>query len=433
MTLLTANDRPGAYPDSWYTAATPAPAPRPSLHGVRQADVCVIGAGFTGLSAALHLAQAGCAVRVLEAHRVGFGASGRNGGQLGTGQRVEQGDLERRLGSDTAQALWRLGEDAVALTNDLIAQHQIDCDRRDGIVTALARPGRLRAAQAAAAHMQRRYGYDRLEPLDAAGIARVTGASGFAGGVIDHGAAHLDPFQLVLGISRASEAAGVILHETSPVIAVTPGPQPTARTASGEVVADHLVLAANGYLGGLCPPVAARVMPINNFMVATEPLDCFPEILPTGLAAADDRFVISYWRRSRDNRLLFGGGESYGYRFPKDIRALVRRPLARIYPQLADAALPYAWGGTLAITRARLPHLTRPGPGLWSASGYSGHGIGLALLAGRLIAGAIDGTSTGFDTFARLPTPAFPGGRALRSPLLALAMGWFALRDRLGI
>ncbi len=431
MSLLWANDRPGAFPASAYAAGL-APASAAPLVGDHHADLCVVGAGLTGLSAALHCAEAGLSVTVLEAHRAGFGASGRNGGQLTPGQRIDASTLEARYGRTAADALWALGADAVALVNDLCDRHAIACHRRPGVGHAVRSARGLADLGWEADFLARRHGHDRIELLDAAGIARETGSPAFAGGWIDWGGVHLDPLQLTLGLARAAQAAGATLHEGAPVTAVQPGARPRVITAQASVRARHVVLAANGYLGALSAPVARRVMPINNFIVATEPLHDHPEVLPRAIAVDDDRFVVSYWRKDAAGRLLFGGGESYGYRFPQDIRALVRRPLARIYPQLAAAPLPYAWGGTLAITRSRLPHLARPAPGVWSAGGYSGHGLGLAPLAGRLIAQAIAGDPTGFDRFAGLPDRPFPCGTALRPALLRLAMGWFALRDRLG-
>jgi gamma-glutamylputrescine oxidase len=204
-------------------------------------------------------------------------------------------------------------------------------------------------------------------------------------------------------------------------------------TDAGHVEADHLILACNGYLGGLERKVAARVMPINNFIVATEPLgEDAARVLTRDVAVADTKFVVNYFRLSHDKRLLFGGGESYGYRFPRDIRATVSRPMLEIFPHLGDVTLDYAWGGTLAITMRRMPYLAQVAPNILSASGYSGHGLGMATLAGRLMAEAVRGRSEGFDCMARVPCPAFPGGAALRNPLLVLAMSWFALRDRLG-
>jgi gamma-glutamylputrescine oxidase len=206
------------------------------------------------------------------------------------------------------------------------------------------------------------------------------------------------------------------------------------RTDAGQIEADQLILACNGYLGGLDRRVGGRVMPINNFIVATEPLGArAADVLARNVAVSDDLFVVNYFRLSPDGRLLFGGGESYGYRFPKDIRAVVRKPMLRVFPQLSDVALEYAWGGTLAITMNRLPHLARLSGRVLTASGYSGHGVGNAVQAGKLLAEAVRGQSAGFDAFAALPTPSFPGGAALRAPLLTLGMTWFALRDRLGI
>jgi len=433
MNLLHANDRDGEYPPSLYAARAGAVPTRPPLEGDARADVCVVGGGYTGLSAALHLARAGLSVRMLEAQRIGFGASGRNGGQVGSGQRVDQQTLETRCGADHARRLWGLGEDAKALVKRLIADHAIPCDWHDGIAY-LARSDRAaRAEHAHADHLARVYGYDRLEPLDRAGAARATGARGFAGGVIDFGAGHLDPLAFALGIARAADTTGAVLHEGSEVTGLRRGPRWSVTTAGGRVEADHVILACNGYLGRLHGPTAARVMPINNFIVATDPLDDVPEVLPDGIAAADDRFVVNYWRRSADNRLVFGGGETYGFRFPADIAALVRPRLAALYPQLADLPIAHAWGGTLAITRTRLPYLARPEPGLYTAGGYSGHGVALATLAGQLMAEAVAGDAGRFDVMARLPCPPFPGGPALRSPLLVLAMTWFALRDRLGV
>ncbi len=434
MNLLHVNDAPGRHAPSWYAATAPAPPEHPPLRGAVRSDICVIGAGYTGLSAALHLAARGHDVRVLEAQRVGFGASGRNGGQAAPGQRVDPDTLARRYGAGTAGALWRIGIDAMDHLRALVADHAIDCDWRDGIVEAARARSEVRAAHAHAEYLDAHHGYDRLVPLDRDEVAVETGAAGFAGGVLDRGAAHLHPLKLVYGVARAAEAAGAVVHERSEVTRIVPGAPARVETASGTVTADHVILACNGYLGRLSPAVAARVMPINNFILATEPLGARgSDILANNVAAQDTRFVVNYWRKTPDGRLLFGGGETYGYRFPRDIAGLVRRRMLSVYPGLADVAIDHAWGGTLAITRSRLPVFARPAPGLWSASGYSGHGIALGLYAGEMIGQAIGGTAERFDTMAALPAPAFPGGGRLRAPLLATAMTWFALRDRLGL
>ncbi len=425
MDLLTANDRPGEYPPSWYAATLPKLPPFPRLEGEIRTDVVIVGGGYTGLSAALHLAGRGYSVVLLEAHRVGWGASGRNGGQVGSGQRQDQDWLEAAFGQTRARVLWDLGEEAKATVKDLIARHAIACGWRDGIAYLAHKPSHLAAYHAYAERMGRDYGYP-MEQLDAADVAALLGTEAYHGGILDRGAGHLQPLAFALGLARAAATAGARIFERSRVTALD---GTTARTGEGRVRADHLVLAANGYLGGLSREVASRVLPLNNFIIATEPLARPP--IPSGIAAADSRFVVNYWRQSPDDRLIFGGGESYGYRFPRDIAAKVRRALARVYPDLADAPVSHAWGGTLAITLDRLPVFRRLENGVWSASGYSGHGIAMATLAGKLIAEAVAGNAERFDLMASLPQPAFPGGDRLRAPLLALAMSWYALRDRL--
>ncbi len=434
MDLLFSNDRRGEYPSSYY-AATATPLPEcPPLKGEVRADVCIIGGGYTGLSAALHLAEAGMNVVLLEAHRVGFGASGRNGGQLGSGQRMDQFTLEKMLGTDHAKQLWDLGEEAKALVKSLIAKHQIDCQIKPGVAWTGTKASDVKYLHDYASHMRRAYGYDQIEVLDQNALRGVCGSPLYTGGILDHDAAHLHPLRLALGLARAAQSSGATIYERSHVHYIQKGAQITVQTDAGRVVADHVILAANGYLGGLEQKVAARVMPINNFIVATEPLgDRAQELMPKDVAVADSKFVVNYFRLSDDGRMLFGGGESYGYKFPSDIRAVVSKPMLEVFPQLKDVKLDYAWGGTLAITRKRMPYLTRPAPNMLSASGYSGHGVGTAVHAGQLMAQAIQGQAAGFDALALVPLPAFPGGGAFRSPLLALAMTWFALRDRIGL
>jgi gamma-glutamylputrescine oxidase len=433
LNLLYTNDRRGVYPDSWYAATAEALPPCPPLGGRVQADVCIVGGGFTGLSAALHLAEAGVDVALVEAHRVGFGASGRNGGQLGSGQRVDQVSLERVVGRDAARALWDLGQDAKALVRELVARHGIDCDLRDGVAWASGSAASFADLQGYAAHMAQHYSYD-IEVLAPEAFHALCPSPAYRGGILDMGAGHLHPLKLAFGLARAAMAAGARIHETSAVHYIREGRKVVVQTDAGAIEADHLILACNGYLGGLNRKQAARVMPINNFIVATEPLgDRVSEVLTRDVAVSDDRFVINYFRLSPDGRLLFGGGETYDYRFPADIRATVRKPMLEIFPGLKDVRLDHAWGGTLAITMKRLPYLARLAPNILTAAGYSGHGVGNAVQAGRLMAEAVRGQSAGFDAFAALPCPPFPGGSAMRSPLLALGMRWFALRDRMGL
>lgn len=433
MNLLYANDKAGTYPPSWYAdTATPLPLSEP-LRGAQKADVCIIGAGYTGLSAALHLAQMGRDVVLLDAQRVGFGASGRNGGQLGSGQRMEQDALEALVGDADAAKLWDLAEDAKSLVKSLITGHAIECQLKPGVAWTASTAADTRHLHKYAEHLSQKYGYTHIETLDHAALQDVCPSPDYLGGILDTDAAHLHPLRFALGLASAAKAAGVRIHERSAVHHIDEGPTATVRTDAGHVQANHVILACNGYLGGLNRRVAARVMPINNFIIATEPLgDRMADVLPRDVAVADSRFVVNYFRRTPDGRLLFGGGESYGYRFPSDIAAKVRGPMTQIFPHLNDVKIDYAWGGTLGITMKRLPYLMRTN-NILSASGYSGHGVGTATHAGQLMAHAIAGDTDGFDTLAALPTSPFPGGPAMRSPMLALAMTWYSLRDRLGL
>ncbi len=433
MDILTINDRPGEYPRSWYAAtATPLPPFAPA-RGEISCDICIIGGGYTGLSAALHLAQSGYDVTLIEANRLGSGASGRNGGQVGTGQRLDQDELEEIVGKIRARVLWDLALESVALVKELIRKHDIDCAWRDGIIHADHRARFVAHSHAYAEKLNRDYDYDLIRPLDRTEIRELVGSSGYHGGTLDMGSGHLHPLNYALGLARAAQAAGVRMFEQTRARDITPGTRPRVTTGEATVSADHVIVAANGYLGNLSPRLARRIMPINNYIVATEPLsaDFARSLIRDNHAVADSRFVINYFRLSEDRRMLFGGGESYGYRFPRDIAALVRKPMLQVYPQLADTRIDYAWGGTLGITMSRLPHFTRMQGNILSAGGFSGHGVAMATLAGRLLAEAVQGQAERFDLMAALPTPRFPGGTLLRWPLLVLAMTWFSLRDRL--
>lgn len=433
MNLLYLNDRRGEYPPSLYAETCRPLAPFPQLKGQVRADVAVVGGGYTGLSAALHLARRGYDVALLEAQRVGFGASGRNGGQLGSGQRQEVDWLEQNLGHETARRLWELAEEAKALVRDLAAEAGVTL--RNGIAHACRNQAEVDHAAKLADHLARHYDYDQVKSLDRAGLAGLIGSDAYVGGDIDQGAGHLNPLALALGMASLAAAAGAHIHEGTHVHRIEhgrAGGKSTLHCDTGKVVCDHVVLAGNGYLGRLDARIAARVMPINNYIVATEPLgDRFPEVLPQMSAVADTKFVVNYWRLDGQRRLIFGGGETIRYRFPHDIFGTVRPHLLSVYPQLEGVRLTHAWGGTLAITMNRMPCFARPAPNCLSASGFSGHGVGMASLAGRLMAEAVAGQAERFDLMGSVPIRAFPGGGMLRGPLLVAGMAWYGLRDRL--
>ncbi len=433
MDILTANDRPGEYPGSWYAASAALPQRFPAAKGSLTCDVCVVGAGFTGLSAALHLAKQGYDVILLDGQRVGFGASGRNGGQVGTGQRLEQDALEKLVGKPRARDLWNLSLEAVQLVRGLIKEHAIDCGFVDGIIHADHRARFVPDSHAYADKLREEYGYGQIRSVDRDEMRQLVGSAAYHGGVLDMGGGHTHPLKLALGMARAATNAGVRIFEQTRVATIDETVPAIVKTKAASITAGHVVMACNGYLGRLHRRVAARVMPINNFIVATQPLD---ETVARGLirenhAVADSKFVINYFRLSEDNRMLFGGGENYSYKFPRDIAGLVRKPMSQIFPQLSDVQIDYAWGGTLGITMNRMPHFERIKGNIISASGYSGHGIAMATMGGKLAADAIAGQAEKFDLMADVPTQAFPGGAAMRWPLLVLAMVWYSLRDKL--
>ncbi|VAW16981.1 Oxidoreductase [hydrothermal vent metagenome] len=433
MDLLEINDRAGEYPPSYYRASANLLQDFPPLKGDHTCDVCVVGGGYTGLSSALYLAQAGYEVILLDAQRVGFGASGRNGGQVGSGQRMEQAELEKSLGRERARALWLMAEESKSSVRELIEKHNIECAYKPGIMHAEFRKKDIYHTKAYVEKLRDDYNYNQIEFLDGDQVQEALGSNAYCAGSMDWGAGHLHPLNFALGLARACREAGVRIFEQSRVTKIKRGDPVIATTAKGSVKARFLVLGANGYLGDLVPEVAARVMPINNFIIATEPLgsERASQLIRDDIAVADSRFVVNYFRLSEDRRMLFGGGESYGYRFPENIVKKAQRPMLEIFPQLKNARIDYAWGGTLAVTMNRMADFRRLGGNIFSASGYSGHGVALAVLAGKLMAEAIGGTAERFDVMADVPIRRFPGGPMMRLPLLVLAMTWYSLRDRL--
>lgn len=422
-----------AFPASYYTATAHALEFQPPLQGALTCDVCIVGGGYTGLSSALHLAERGYQVILLEAERMGWGASGRNGGQMGTGQRKDQRALEKMLGAEWAARLWSLALEGRDTVKSLIAKHQIDCDLTPGILQAAWKASEVRWMQEEAEHMHSVYGYEALRFVPQAEMREMVASHCYHAGLLDRDAAHLHPLNYCLGLARACLAKGVRIFEASRVERIEEGEPATLHTAQGSVKAKQIVLAANAYLGGLEPRIAGTIMPINNFIIATEPLGEAQAraLIRDNVGVQDTKFVIDYYRLSEDHRLLFGGGENYSAHFPKDIAGFVRRPMLRVFPQLKDVRIDYAWGGTLAITMKRLPQLGRIAPNIFFAHGYSGQGINIATLAGKLMAEAISGQMERFDWMGKIKTPRFPGGVLFRHPLLVAGMLFYAMRDRL--
>jgi len=422
-----------AYPASYYAATAQALALQPPLSGEASCDVCIIGGGYTGLSAALHLAERGYQVILLEAERIGWGASGRNGGQLGSGQRKDQRTLEKMLGTEWAQRLWALALEGKKTVQSLIAQHKIECDLTPGILQAAWKASDIRWMQEEAEHMHRAYGYEGLRFVPRDEMHSMVASTSYHAGLLDTGGAHLHPLNFCLGLAQACLAKGVKIYEGSRVERIEEGATVVLRTSLGSVTAKHVVLAANAYLGKLEPRIAGTIMPINNFIIATEPLGerRARALIRDNVGVQDTKFVIDYYRLSADHRLLFGGGENYSAQFPKDIAGFVREPMLRVFPQLKDVRIDYAWGGTLAITMKRLPQLGRTMPNIYFAHGYSGQGLNMATLAGKLIAEAIADQMERFDWMAKIKTPRFPGGILFRYPLMVAGMLFYAMRDRL--
>ena len=397
-------------------------------------SVCVVGGGYTGLSTALHLARRGVDVMLLEQSRLGWGASGRNGGQAHVGMRREQDWLEKHVGAADARRLWDFALAARAHLDWLIESYAIDCDLRLGYLHANHRARYTTATREHVEHLRTHYGYEYIRFVERDELASLVATEGYCSASLDTRAGHLHALNLALGLARAASSHGARLHEDVEVTGIAPhGGGWRVTTTRGEVSAERLVLACNGYLRGLAPEVERHVMPINNYIAVTEPLGAegARRLISNGAAVSDSRFVVNYFRMTADHRLLFGGGENYGYQFPRDIGAFVRPQLLKVFPQLAQVRLDYAWGGTLAITPTRMPWVKEIQPGLVNASGFSGLGVVIAPYTGKVVADALCGERDSLELLGRVPVPSFPGGPWLRSPTLVAAMLFYALRDRL--
>ncbi len=416
---------------SWYEASLAERPEYAALDGDRRADVVVIGGGFTGLSAAAHLAKAGVDVVLIEAHRFGDGASGRNGGQLGTGQRAWAEETEAELGFARAKALFDLAEEAKAHLLGFAEGHGIDIEFMPGQMSVAHKPRYVKDYRNHAEVMAGRFGYPHISFMDAKETAERVGSTRFFGGIRDTGTGHINPLKLVVGTAKVAAAAGAQLFENTKATGISAANgRVTVTTPAGTVTADKALVAVNAYGGDLEPVSAAHVMPIGSFIGATPPLGPDSPVLP-GLESVDDsRFVVRYFRRDKEGRLLFGGREIYAPGDPQDISVHIRRQIAEIYPALKDVEITHAWGGYVGITLPRTPFVREVMPNVISAGGYSGHGVMLSNFVGKLYAETVAGNPDRLKLFEELKIPPFPGGRRFRAPLLFLALNWFALRDR---
>jgi len=425
----------GSYPPSYYAASRNITRVPVALEGEVQADICVVGAGYSGLSAALHLAEQGFKVVVVEGASVGWGASGRNGGQVVNGLNASLDTIGKRYGAQTANFVGGLVQEGAGIIYDWVERYGIDCDLQRGNIYAAYTPAHMRDLEAKQT-LWRQHGMDDHEMLDKAGIRKHIGSNVYEGGMIDHSGGHMHPLNLVLGEARALEGLGGVIYENSPVTKVEQdATRATVTTAKGRVTANAVLVCGNAYLGNVVPELTARVMPVSTQMMATAPLgeERAKALLPTGMCVEDVRYILDYFRLSADHRLIFGGGVVYGGTDPADVIAKLRPNLDKVFPQLADVKIDYAWSGNFALSFSRVPQLGRLGDKVYFAHGYSGHGITGSHLFGRILGEAVRGDLTRFDTFAKLPWIPFPGGRMFRAQYSTLGSWWYALKDRLGI
>ena len=414
---------------SYYAATANSLANHPELLGEISADVCVIGAGYTGLSAALHLAERGYDVVLVESERVGWGASGRNGGQICTAYNKSMDEIERLLGKEGAETCWQIERDSKELIRERVNRHNIDCDLKWGYLHAAAKPSHMSWVNETRDEWAR-YGYEDTTVLDKSTLQERLGSDIYHGALWEGNAGHLHPLNYALGLARASVEAGVRIFENSSVISLEHGSKPRVVTSKGSVKCRFVVTAGNAYLGKLLPSLYRRVMPVGSFMVATEPLseERARSLICNNDAVSNTNFIVDYYRLSADRRMLFGGRANYSGYEPKDLFPYMRPRMLAVFPELADVRLDYAWGGNIAITLDRMPHLGSVGGNVFFAHGYGGHGVALSGICGKLIADAVSGTAGNFDVLARVRHQPFPGG-PIRMPMLALGMMYYRLKD----
>lgn len=421
------------YPTSYYAATANSANDRPELQENKQVDVCVIGAGYTGLSTALFLLENGFSVVVLEAKKVGFGASGRNGGQIVNSYSRDLDSVERSVSASAAKLIGEMAFEGGQIIRERVGRYGIECDLKDGGVFAAFNQKQMHHLEHQKA-LWERYGYRHLELLDDQHIRQAVACDRYVGGMLDKQGGHIHPLNLALGEAAAVESLGGTIHENSPAIRIDRGETPLVHTPSGTVRAKFVVVAGNAYLGNLIPELAAKSMPCGTQVIATEPLgeELARSLLPQDYCVEDCNYLLDYYRLSADRRLIYGGGVVYGARDPADVESIIRPKMLKTFPQLEKVKIDYAWTGNFLLTLSRLPQVGRLGKNIYYSQGCSGHGVTYTHIAGKVIAEALSSQATRFDAFASLPHYPFPGGQRFQIPLSALGAMYYTLRDKLG-
>lgn len=437
---MMAHERPsyagdGSYPGSYYAASRNIIRTPKVLEGDVEADVAVLGAGYSGLSTAIHLAEKGYRVVVVEGAGVGWGASGRNGGQVVNGLNASLDAIRRRFGEQAAAFVGGMVQEGGKTIYRIIDQYKIDCDLKRGSIYAAYTPSHMRELEAKKA-LWKSYGMDDHQLLDKDGIRKLVNTDAFVGGMLDTTGGHLHPLNLVLGEAAALESLGGVIYEQSPVTRVEhEADRPVIHTARGRVTAKVAVLCGNAYLGHVVPKLVSRVMPVSTQMVATEPLgeERARALIPSDMCVEDVRYILDYFRLSADHRMIFGGGTVYGGTDPADVRAKIRPNLEKVFPSLKGVKIDYAWSGNFALSFSRVPQMGRIGRNTYFAHGYSGHGVTGSHLFGKILSEVIHGDSSRFDQFEKLPWIPFPGGRMFRAQYSTIGSWWYQFKDAFGL
>lgn len=425
----------GSHPNSYYAASANPSTERPALKGVVDTDICIIGAGYSGLSAGLSLAEKGYKVSIIEGAKIGWGASGRNGGQIVNGLNASLATIEKRYGPEVGSFVGKLVQEGSKIIRERVEKYNIQCDLKNNNLFAAFHPKQMRELEAKQ-ELWRKYGMDDHEMLDKQTVRNHVGSDAYVGGMIDHSGGHMHPLNLCLGEAEAFEKNGGIIYEMSPVTSVDhESVKPLVKTAQGAIRCKTLIICGNAYLGNVVKSLTHRVMPVSTQIMATERLsaDLAHELLPTDVCVEDVRYVLDYYRLSGDKRLLFGGGTVYGGSDPRDIEAKLRRNMEKIFPQLHNIKIEYAWSGNFALSFSRVPQMGRLGNNTYFAHGYSGHGITGSHLFGKILSEAVDGDLSRYDVFSKVRWFPFPGGRMFREEYSMIGSWWYSLRDVLGI